>query len=107
MAEKAGGQLIFAETFDKFEPTVDALLQKKVVGGGKRIEIPVKGDAIGGFVWEQDGGDLITYGLTDGKASVPEHAKEVWYLSPTLVGDVGDSIAGLAATAAQAMSKVA
>ena len=95
MAEKAGGQLIFAETFDKYEPMVEALLQKKVVGG-KRVEIPVKGDAIGGFVWEQEGGDLITYGLADGKASIPEHTKEVWYLSPSPVGDLGESLATLA-----------
>jgi hypothetical protein len=85
MAEKAGGSLIFAESFDKFEPMVEAVLQKKCVGG-KRVEVQVKGDAIGGFVWEESAGDLITYGLTDSKASVPEHTGVVYYLAPSAVG---------------------
>ena len=105
MAERAGGQLIFAESFDKFEPTVDALLQKKIVGG-KRIEIPVKGDALGGFVWEQEGGDLITYGLQDAKASVPEHTKAVYYLSPTAVGTTSEAYETGAAYAAISLFSV-
>ena len=85
MAEKAGGSLIFAESFDKFEPMVDALLQKKVFGG-KRVTVNVKGDTIGGFVWAEDGTDLTTFGVDKGAASVPEHTRTVYYLSPTSVG---------------------
>ena len=101
MAEKAGGALIFAESFDKFEPMVDALLQKKVFGG-KRVSVPVKGDVIGGFVWAEDGTDLTTFGVDKGASSVPEHTSEVWYLSPTAVGTVGEDLKVLAERTAKA-----
>jgi len=90
MAEKAGGTLIFSENFDKYAPLFEAAMQKQQLGG-KRIEVSVTGDPIGGFAWMEDGGDLITFGLTDGKVSVPENANVVYYLSPALVGKKTDA----------------
>jgi hypothetical protein len=87
MAERSGGQLIFAEAFDKYVPMFESAMQKRPMGG-KRVEVSVQGDPIGGFVWTQNEGDLITFGLTGGKASVPESTKDVWYLSPNIVGTV-------------------
>jgi hypothetical protein len=101
MAEKAGGALIFAESFDKYEPMVEAALQKRPMGG-KRVSVPVKGDAIGGFVWAEDGTDLVTYGVDSSASSVPEHTREVWYLSPTAVGTVGEDLKVLAERTAKA-----
>jgi hypothetical protein len=105
MAERAGGSLIFAESFDKYEPLLEAALAKKVMGG-KRVECPVKGDAIGGFVWEQNGGDLVTYGLQDSKASVPEQTTDLFYLAPTLVGTAATEYETAAAYAALSLFSV-
>lgn len=88
MAEKAGGALIFAENFDKFDPLVDAVLQKRIVGG-KRIEVTIGGDVIGGFTWTEDGQDLVTFGVQGDRVSVPEQTQSIWYLSPTQVGTAG------------------
>ena len=87
MAERAGGTLIFADTFDKYQPQFEAAMQKRPMGG-KRIEVPVQGDPIGGFVWSQGGGELTTYGLTAGKASVADGTGSIWYLSPSVVGQL-------------------
>jgi hypothetical protein len=101
MAERAGGSLIHAAGFDKFEPILEASLKKQVVGG-KRVEIDVKGDVIGGFVWMEDNGDLVTYGIADGKAHVAEQTQAVWYLSPTPMGKVEGNLSQLAEQASKA-----
>ena len=89
MAEKAGGTLIFAEAFDKYEPMFEAAMQKRPVGG-KRIEVDVGGDPIGGFAWTfTRDGDLVTFDVSTGKAVVPEFTEALYYLSPTTVGAVG------------------
>ena len=105
MAERSGGCHIHAKDFDAFEPTLEASLQKRVLGG-KRIEVVVEGDAIGGFIWAEDGTDLVTYGVTDGKANVPEQTTVVWYLSPTAVGTQADAYAVNAAYAALSLFSV-
>lgn len=94
MAEKAGGTLIFSESFDKYAPVFEAAMQKKQLGG-KRLEVLVPGDPIGGFVWTEDAGDLVTFGLSDGKAAVSETAKSVWYLSPLLLGKKGQTLSSI------------
>lgn len=83
MAEKAGGQLIFAQDFDSYSPSFESIVQKRPVGG-PRIEMDIVGDAIRGFVWAMDGGDLITYAIENGKVRVPETTERVWYISPSI-----------------------
>jgi hypothetical protein len=85
MAEKAGGTFIFAETFDRYEPLIEAAIHKKVTTA-KRIEVEVKGDQIGGFAYALSGGDLVTFGIEGGKIAVPEDLSEVYYLSPSVIG---------------------
>lgn len=85
MAEKAGGAHVFAEDFPKYEPMFSAVMQKKIVGG-KRVAIDVKGDPIGGFAFGFDDEDLLTFAVEGGEARVPEHLKELFYISPALVG---------------------
>jgi len=86
MAEKAGGTLIFSDSFDKYEALFDAAMQKQVVGG-KRVEITLpNSDFIGGFAWTMDQGDLYTFAIENGKISVPEGTTEVFFLSPASVG---------------------
>jgi hypothetical protein len=86
MAEKAGGSLIFAQHFDTYAPVFEAAMQKKL-SGGKKVEIPIEGDAINGFAFAMQDGDLLTFGIEDGKVRVPEGLGSIWYLSPTTVGD--------------------
>jgi hypothetical protein len=86
MAEKAGGTHIFAESFPKFEPVLDASLAKRVMGG-KRVEVKIGGDPIGGFAFALADGDLQTFEVAAGKVAVPETiGADVWYLSPSQVG---------------------
>lgn len=101
MAEKAGGSLIFARDFDTYSPAFEAAMQKKLVGG-KKVEIAVPGDPVGGFVFALSEGDLLTFAVEEGKANVPEGVPEVWYLSPTPVGTVSDDLPALAARFAKA-----
>jgi len=86
MAEKAGGSLIFADDFDKYAPLFEAAMQK-TLSGAPRAEIQVKADTVGGFAWALVAGDLVTFSVEGGKAHVPEDLAEVWYLSPSAVGD--------------------
>ena len=91
MAEKSGGQLIFAQDFDQWEPTFDAVVQKRPTGA-PRVEIKVEGDAIRGFAWTAEDGDLVTYAVEGGTVKVPETTQVVWYLSPTEVGTKTDKL---------------
>lgn len=91
MAEKAGGCHIFAEQFDKWVPQFEAVLQKKTTGA-KRIEVPIEGDPVGGFVYALHEGDLLTFVINEGSASVPEDLPEAWYLSPTQIGTAGEDL---------------
>lgn len=85
MAEVAGGNLIFAQDFDQWQPQFDAVLSKKVSGAPK-IEVTIPGDPVGGFVYALVNGDLITYGIDEGKVKVPDDTSEVFYLSPSVIG---------------------
>ena len=84
MAEKAGGNLIFAQNFNSYEPQFEAAMQKRPMGG-KRVEVQISGDPIGAFVWAMANGELTTFGLEGDKVSIPEGLSQVWYLSPKQV----------------------
>lgn len=85
MAEKAGGSLIFAEDFDKYGPTFEAAMQRKL-SGAPRIEEKIAGDPVGGFAWTMADGEITTYSVESGIARVPEDTTRLWYLSPSKVG---------------------
>lgn len=89
MAEKAGGQLIFAQDFDTYAPTFEAVLQRKLTGAPK-VEVKIPGDTIGGFAFSMAEGELTTYSVEKGSINVPEDTTSVWYLSPTTVGSSTD-----------------
>jgi hypothetical protein len=91
MAEKAGGTLIFAEDFDKYAPTFEASIQK-TVSGVPRVEVTIPGDPIGGFAYVLSDGDLITYSVEGGKATVPKDLNALWFLSPSVVGGVENGV---------------
>ncbi len=86
MAEKAGGQLIFAEDFDKYAPAFEAVMQKRPTGA-PRVEVQLMSDTVGGFVWVMStDGDLTTYGVDSGKVNIPEDTTEIVFLSASSVG---------------------
>ncbi len=99
MAEKAGGQLLFAQSFDSYVPLFEAVLQKRPTGA-PRVTVTVEGDAVRGFVFALDGKDLTTYGVEGGKVEVSPSTQEVWYLSPVVVGEKRAALASLCSDAA-------
>ncbi len=86
MAEKSGGQLIHASSFDAYEPVFEAALARRNTSSGKRVEVKISGDAVCGFAWTADDTELVTYGVEGGAVRVPVGVTNVYYLSPTAVG---------------------
>jgi len=87
MAEKSGGQLIFAEEFDKYEASFEAAMQNRPTGAPK-IEVQIPTDAVEKVVWTSGGGTLTTFGVESGAVNVPEDTDAVHYLSSSAVGTV-------------------
>jgi hypothetical protein len=97
MAEKAGGTHIFAESFPKFEPVLDAALMKRVMGNGKRMMLKINGDVIGGFAFAGRDAELQTFAIEGTEIAVPEGLPGVWYLSPSKVGEAKQELKETAA----------
>ena len=96
MAERAGGALIFADRFEKYSPLFEAAMRKEGLGA-KRIEVNIPDAPIEGFVFTLEGGDIVTYVVEDGKASIPETTNEVYYLVAKKSSDDGDRTQELSA----------
>jgi hypothetical protein len=79
MAEKSGGQLIFAQGFDTYQPAFEAAMVKKSTGAPK-VEVKIPETPIGGFIFTLRDGELVTYGVENLTAHVPEDTREFWYL---------------------------
>lgn len=82
MAERAGGSLVHASDFDKYEATmIDVLARRQV--GGKKVEVTLPNlDYIGGIAFSLSGGDVNTYAIDGNTVRVSEGTDEVWFLSP-------------------------
>lgn len=80
MAEKAGGQLVFAANFDSYQPVFEASLGKKLSGAPK-VEVRISEKPIGDFIFTLVDGDLTTYSVEDFKVNVPEDIREFWYIA--------------------------
>ena len=103
MAECAGGSLIFNEDFDRYAPTFEAAMGK-TISGAPRKEVTLGGDPIEGFVFALSDGDLIVYGVEGDSVAVPEDIAEVWYMSPSSVGELGGSLPATAEAFAKSLS---
>jgi hypothetical protein len=102
MAEKAGGSLIFSEDFEKYEPTFESVLQKKISGAPK-VTITITGEPVKGFIFASQSNDLLTFTYESrfpehGRVLVPEDLSEIWYLSSSLVGTQDKDLSDLAET---------
>lgn len=89
MAEKAGGSLIFAQDFDRYSPMFEAALSKRPAGG-KKTEVKISGDPVGGFAFALDGKDLLTFAVDSGSVFVPDGTNTAWFVSPAAVGKIQD-----------------
>jgi hypothetical protein len=103
MAEKAGGSLVHAKDFDSYQPVFEAAMAKKIMGG-KRVEVEIGGDPIGGFVYALTDGDLVTFGVQGGKVLVPEGLQTLYYVSPSSIGTVQTDVTPVLGAAYAAMS---
>lgn len=86
MAERAGGQHVFAQDFRGYEPVLKSVLEKKDITN-KRVEVTTAGDPIGGFAWTAEYGEIVTHeikALPDHTGvEVPEGISTVFHLSST------------------------
>lgn len=97
MAEKSGGQLIFAEEFDKYEAAFEACMQNRPTGAPK-IEVQIPTDAVEKVVWTRADGCLTTYGVEAGAVSVAEDTAAIFYLATSAVGTVSGDLNGVASS---------
>jgi len=88
MAEKAGGQLIFSDSFDRYEAVFEEAVTKQVIGGPRIEHSLPNADFVGGFCWSVGEGEVIAYKIDGNKVSVPESLDQVFFLSPGPVGQV-------------------
>jgi hypothetical protein len=90
MAERAGGQHIFAEDLDRYEPIVESALLKRPTGTA-RVSVSLasgQGDPVEGLAWSLGDSAVTTYGLrVDSSVLVPEDVGGFAYLSPVPVGE--------------------
>ncbi len=87
MATKMGGTHIFADGFSSYAPAMEGVMSRKATASGiGRVEVGVRDDVIGGFVFGKDGKDLVSFEVEKGVVSLPKGLNEVWYLSPTSDG---------------------
>lgn len=80
MAERLGGQLIFAENFDKYQPQFESAIQKKV-SGCAWAKIYVGHGAVSDFSFALKDGDLMTYAVEGGASLVPEDLGKIFTIS--------------------------
>lgn len=89
MAEKSGGTLIFAEDFDRYAPTFESAIQKKL-SGAPRIEVKLTGTPVEGFAFARSDGDLLTFAVTDNMVQVHADLPCISYLTKSPEKEVMD-----------------
>lgn len=97
MAEKCGGQHIFAEEFDQYEASFEAAMQNRPTGAPK-IKVDIPTDVVENVVWTSRDGVLTTYAVESGSASVPEDTPAIHYLSASVVGTLSGDLNGAASS---------
>lgn len=91
MAEKSGGCVILAQDFKSYEPTFEAALKRRAPAA-KKNTVKVAADPIGGFVFALDGAEVLTFEVDGGKATVPAHVTDVFYLTTTATSHQRDLV---------------
>ena len=89
MAERAGGQLIHANSFAAYEPALEQEIAKEI-HVVSRVEVDVPAHSIGGIAFEmKNTGELVAHDTSSGKALVGIDVYRLWYLSEKPDGGEG------------------
>lgn len=99
MAERWGGTLVQSENFLRFKPVLEAVVQKRIVGG-KRIKVDIQSDVIGGVAFAIDGDEVVTFALEGNAVRVPPSVRQVAFLAPSGSGSHGPLTASFSASLA-------
>lgn len=89
MAEKCGGQLVFSQDFDKYDPVFEDVMKRRVPGGPK-VEVSIGYAPEYGFAFSLGSDEITTYEASSGSAFVPEGTKDVFWLTKKCDGDAED-----------------
>ncbi len=84
MAERCGGNLIFAEGFHKYQPAFEHAMARRPAPS--RVAVDLGGDVIGGFAFALHDGEVLTFGVSGTTVSVPADVERIWFLSPKKQG---------------------
>ncbi len=78
MAEEVGGNLVFCEGFEAYDPIVANTLSKSFKSS-KKVEVKV-GDPLHGLVFSVSDGGACVYKVEKGKVQVPADTAEIWMI---------------------------
>lgn len=106
LASTLGGQHIFAERFDRYEPEFERIVTLRP-SGVPQVRVDVQGDPLGGTAFVLRDGAIMTYDVTSGAASVPADTGTVCWVSPTRIGTDGGSLEAACAPSGRVESAVA
>lgn len=80
MAERCNGEHIIAKDLDAFIPEVSRAFES--APQAKQVTVELTAEPVMGFVWTLGSGSEITmHRVVDGKVSVPEGRRAVWFLT--------------------------
>ena len=81
MAESIGASLIFSKSFDEYDGQFELNIKKKVKSS-KRKTVDV-GTSDLQFAFAKDGDDVVSFIVDNGKVTVPDHIKDIYFFSPS------------------------
>ena len=86
MAERLGGNLIFCENIDAYEPVFSSSLSKSLKSA-KKVEIDIPKTVLNDIVFSVDENAPCTYKIENGKIQVPESVDAIHYYIPSDDGE--------------------
>jgi hypothetical protein len=82
MAEKIGGQVIFSDSFESYDPLFEGYLKNNIKSSNK-VKVVVYNPYLNLVYGIDNNGDLYTFVATDNKVYVSEDFTKLYYLSAT------------------------
>jgi hypothetical protein len=80
MSEKLGATEVLAENFSQYEPMFETAMTKRI-SGVKRVEVRLDTPALHGFAFAVHDGEILSFAVERGVASVPEGLDELYWFS--------------------------
>lgn len=92
MAERVGGNMLFAENFMQYDPLFEGAMKRRIQGG-KKVEVKLDDIPLYGLVYGMREGEILTFACPmDAKVLVPEGLDEIYYFTGAAFGKVERSI---------------